>query len=776
MRGAHRQGSFHLRSFASLYPPVALALAPLLAALAPLLIPIARNFEYEYATLAAYAVLILLPLLGLIVDPRRSVRASHWALGFAAAPLFSAWPAFLAFQTQLCLCSQRDFWLWWLLQFTPHLLLAIAVFCGVLRFRADGYTRRFTGTVLLSLLALLVAQLTWMLWMLPQKRITHLIAGFIHGAIYDNWIPLDGGILLARGSHTLIALALLISVARTKRIWRLSLASGFLLSSLMLSLKATGFPSQSQGLDALIDLMPVKKSGQGFSLHFREPNSEQQRIRLEELYESTVFHMQDLSRQLEVKGGHVHIFVYPSREEKKLWFGGDGTDITDVVTPSIHINLEAWPHSTLRHELVHALASSFAFHGLGFHPNLAFTEGLAVALAPLEEELSLHAGAASLVYSGRLARPTALFSPLFWSQSGRRAYTVAGSILKFLIDRYGIAKVKQLYGGASWSDVFGEDAVVILDDWKNFLKERFPPREEAITAESLFRYPGILDDTCPHSKSLLARSSSERLTQWRQPPGWDPKKDYWPWRLSLSREPDVRLSALESELRQLWEDFTEEGARKILARIENMVLEPPRAIEDIEAFLLKVDLLVSLERHQEAEEELGRYLKVLSSYQIGDALIRQLWVRALLLGEAPREAEPWLRFIAGIESDVPAWQAGPTSWITRYLYLRNYNFGPRHQKLLEAFSRLAVPSALPDTFAVEWHRSLGMQWMRGGIYGRAAAAFLKAATLAPEGKREALALYAEEAKARDREGRSYEVRTESGSGTGKAETDSAHSR
>lgn len=747
-----------MRFLFPLYPPVALALAPFIAALGPLLVPIARNFEYEYLTLASYFVLLLLPLCGLLTPRQAAPKPTHWALAFGLSFVLSALPGGLSFLLGICLCSQKDFWLWWFLQFAPHLLLSQAVFFFVLRLRRERFTRRFCITVLLSVLALLLAQLTWTLWMLPQKRITHLIAGFIHGAIYDNWIPLDPGIVLARGSHALIALALLILAGYgpsvRMKIWRLALAGSMLLSSLMLSLKAQTYPSQSQGLEALSRLMPTQKKGKSFTLHYREPTSEIQRTRLEELYEATNFHMDDLQHELQVQGTHVHIFVYPSREEKKLWFGGDGTDITDVVTPSIHINLEPWPHSTLRHELVHALSSSFAFHGLGFHPNLAFTEGLAVALAPFEEELSLHAGAASLVSSGRLAHPSALFSPLFWSQSGRRAYTVAGSILKFLIDRYGIEKVKQLYGGESWHEVFGEDSQSILDDWKRFLTQSFPPREEAITAEALFRYPGILDDTCPHSKALLSKSSADRLTQWRQPTDWNPQTDYWPWRLRLSQEPDVQLSALQAEVEALWEHFTIEGARAILARLDKKVLLPPRALEDIELFLLKIDLLVALERTSEARAAIEGYQSLLSSYQIGDSLVRQLWVRSLLLGEPMDQARPWLRFLAGIDQNAPSWQPQHTSWVTRYLYLRNYNFGPRHQKLLEAFERLPVPEALPDTFAVEWHRSLGMQWMRGGAYGRAADAFIKAAALAPEGKREALALYAKEAKARDREGKS----------------------
>ncbi len=747
--------SFALHRAGHRLPPfMTLGIAPLLAALLPLLLPIARNLEYEYVTLASYLVLLLFPLLALTADVKLRYPRQQWIIAAFAASLISPLPAWIGLSSKLCLCAQDDFWVWWLIQFIPHFALGLAAFFFVLQKRQAGHSRRFCSIVLLSILVVLLLQLGWTLWTLPQKRITHLLAGFIHGAIYDNWIPLDTGILLARATHFLLALILLTHLLIKREPWRFWLLALLVSISLFTSLKAKTYPSQSQGLQALAELMPSKKTGERFTIHYREPTSEAQRLHLEELYAATIFHMKDLAAQLLVYDTHVHIFVYPSREDKKLWFGGDGTDITDVVTPSIHINLEAWPHPTLRHELVHALSSSFAFHGLGFHPNLAFTEGLAVALAPLEEDISLHAGAASLVSSGRLAQPTALFSPLFWSQSGRRAYTVAGSILKFLIDRYGIAKVKELYGGASWQEVFGAESGPILKDWEKFLRERYPAREETITAEALFRYPGILDDICPHSKALLAKSSGEPLTQWRQPSGWIPKHDYWPWRLKLSQDPDVRLSALQEEVNQLWESFTPAKAEKLFARLDQLILDPPRAIEDIETFILRIDLLVALKRYEEAAAEIKDYQKVLSSYQIGDGLVRQLWVRYLLLIEPDAETRPWLRFLAGIDASTPRWRQGQSRFVTRYLYLRNYNFGPRQQKFLEGLAQLELAEGLPDTFGVEWHRSLGVQWMRGGFYHRAAEAFAKASELAPEGKREALTLYVLEAKARDKEARS----------------------
>lgn len=735
---------------ASLSAPLFFALCPLLAGLLPLLLPIARNFEYEYATLSAYAVLLLYGIMGLALPLPRAPLARPWlVLSGLAAPLLASLPAWIAFRGGFCLCGERDFWMWWVMQFGPHLLWGQLSFLVLLKWRQGGQTRRFCAFVALGLLIALLLHLSATLWLQPQKRTTHLLAGFIHGAIYDTWIPIDPGIILSRGTHALLALSMAALLLPQRHLHRI-VAIPLLLLSFFNASRAMHYPSQSHGRAALEALMPLKRSGERFTLHYRDLDSKILASRLDDLFAAATFHMRDLSQKLLVYDTHVHIFVYPSREEKKLWFGGDGTDITDVVTPSIHINLESWPHSTLRHELVHALASSFAFHGLGFHPNLAFTEGLAVALAPEEEEMSLHAGAASLLQSGRILHPESLFSPLFWSESGRRAYTMAGSIIKFLLDHYGITKVKDLYAGHSWESIFASDASAILDQWQKFLNANYPPATESIAAETLFRYPGILEDVCPHTKSLFLRTNEDPLIARRQPIAWDPDLSYWDWRLSLAHEDESQLAAMQAKVSRLWEKFKPEEAANLLLDIDRLRRDPPHSLEDIEYFVLKIDLLVALEQYAAARTETLAAIQKLRAYRIGDNLQRQLWVRMLLLEEPLAEARPWLRLLAGIDRNVPSWQASFKAWVVKYLFVRNSSIGSNQLALLRRFSEEEVPEGLPATFAVEWQRTIGLQWMRSKNYPEAEKAFLKAAALAPEAKRDALTLYAIEARDRQK--------------------------
>ncbi len=713
------------------------ALFALFSSLIPLVLPLARNLEYEYASLVAY-LLLLMPL----VDGFGKFKLPSLPSAFLQLLICSAFtllPALILFKTQICLCSENDFRFWWFVQILPHLCFSLAVTWWMRKARGEGrkYLRLTYALVLLGLFL----HLAWTLWSLPQKRITHVLSGFIHGAIYDNGIAVDDGILWARSTHLLLALGLMTWIFLPK-IRAKALALVFVVASLYTSYRASQFPSTTHGLVTLNEQMPETKTSRYFTLHYKKPNSAERQALIEQIFASAEFHAEEIGSLFSGDSPHVQIYIYPSRRDKKLWFGGDGTDITDVKTPSVHIVAESWPHGTLRHELVHAMASSIAFHGLGFHPNMAFTEGLATALAPTEDELSLHAGAASVLRSQKID-PERLFSPLFWGESGRRAYTVAGSLIKYLIDHYGFTQVKALYAGKAWEDVFSRPSSALIEEWRDFLSKNYAEDKEDIASEALFRYPGILNDLCPHSKALLASSSKQDLVQIRQPKGWVVERDYWTWRLMLEPGPSTRLQLLK-------EDFFLQGAsEELLERVERERNVPIRVQEDIEAAMLAFDMLVAMNRPQEAARHISDLLMELERYKISDSTLRQLWSRKVLGLMDNGSSRAWLKLLAGLMASVPKLEGEPRDnpWILNYLYLRNHRFAESEKSLIDVLALEPVPKEYPRSFAVEWWKILGTRYFELREYSKAAIAFENAAKEASEGAKDALLLQAREVSA-----------------------------
>ena len=310
---------------------------------------------------------------------------------------------------------------------------------------------------------------------------------------------------------------------------------------------------------------------EGFRVFYRSPTSAADVSRISE---QAGFHLREIAGQLGLSlplRPRISIYVYPDGRRKKLWFGaGDRTDVTDVVGPSIHINPIAGRgelHPTLRHELVHAAAAPYGYHGLGFHPAIALTEGLAIALAPEPRRLELHAAAAYLLaqkdYGSRGA-----FQPAFWRTAGPRAYTVAGSFLRYLLDQGGRAWVLPLYGGhQDWQELFGRTRRELLEDWKSFIAPLYQAEREELLARRLYREPSLFDDQCPHTRALLQQEDEgERwIRGWRRPLEFRPARDFPRWleRRALPGSEEQlgrRLSKLRRELRRLYRNRPQEGS------------------------------------------------------------------------------------------------------------------------------------------------------------------------------------------------------------------------
>lgn len=745
-----------------------LVLAYLLAVAAPLVTAVGANLEYEFALMASVAALIFIPLVAVMQPlsfaPRDEDGQWHVAIPaelfwtFVVAPAVSGGAAFLMFWIGHCPCSKPGFGFWMAVLFLPALILAHALHYALMRARLRGLSRWFGVLSIVVILIGACAITGYQLWVNPQKRLVSLVFGFLHGPVYDDWIAFDQGILLQRLAQLLLATALLLAAwfrgQKTVILAVLVLVTAWGAAGHF----AQEFPSATTGAAALAERLSGKLEGQGFTLHYVQAKPGQKpSIAIQRLFRDTEFHVQELSSLFhESQPPHVQVYVYPSDDQKKLWFGGGSTDVTDVYTPSIHISQGSWPHPTLRHELVHALSSGFAFHGLGFHPNMAFTEGLAVALAPSERTLSLDDGTASLLASQRLPPLAELFSPAFWRVSGSRAYTAAGSLINFLIERHGIAGVKALYSGKGWREAFEtnsskSDAQVrdaAIAAWTAAIQKGYDRQRNALFTEALFRYPGVFEDECPHSKADLARSRAESVwVRIRQPIGWKPEQDLSPWLLAIDpQDQQTRLRQWRADIRKAATDRADgrlETWRETLKRARK---SPPAALEDVEMALLESDVDRAGGAGDESRKILAELTTAGTKSFFGESLRREIEARTAierLYDDA--SAQSWRRYLAGWAKTPPEKRDGEP-WLATYLRLRNGQLDSGGAAGLKKALEAPVDPSLSASFHVEWYRLLANKLMREGAFADAAFAYRKAAEVTPTASKD---LYQEQARRAD---------------------------
>ena len=592
------------------------------------------------------------------------------------------------------------------------------------------------------------------MWTTPQKRGLNLVWGFLHGPIYDDWIGLDAGIIIGRLSHLFLAILLLLLAwfkDRTAHISACIIVAG---AWFVTSVTASWSPSVGAGAEKLNHSLQLSLPGEGFTLRWAASEKVSVSddkiipISIQRLHRDISFHIIELGEILkEPKLPYVTVYAYPDNDSKKLWFGGGATDVADIYTPSIHITLGEWPHPTLRHELAHALTSGFAFHGIGFHPNMAFTEGLAVALAPNERSMSLHESAASLLATGRVKSVEDLFSASgFWKESGGRAYSVAGSLIQYLIDTKGIASVKLLYAGKSWQDALGEAQNTTLARWQNFIKNSYNSKTEGIQAEALYRYPGILKDQCPHGKADLRRARSDGLlTRLRQPVGWDSDDDYLGWLLTLDpKDIETRLAIWKAETKKIAEEHVP-VPEKILSW-RNTVGQsrswPPKTLEDIDLAILESDLRRVEGDKIGSSQILNELLTFASSTTVGDSLLRQIGARLEIENKvADPFALEWRKYLAGWRRVLPEARADEP-WLITYLRMRR---APITEMADPGMLRILADAPADDSmgstkaaFQFEWDRLIATRMFNIQAYSDAENIFKKMAESAKPGRKEIL--------------------------------------
>ncbi|MFK7825360.1 MAG: hypothetical protein AB8G05_14490 [Oligoflexales bacterium] len=731
----------------------------LILSILPLFAKVGQNLEYEYSLIFSWLVLIIIPL-GILFLPKRYLYDAHHKLLILDKPewyaglyiiiclvisLLIGWSQFLLGS---CRCTPSEFWLWYGLNSIPAVILSLLL-CLVLINWGVKYSRKKMIGLLSAFYLMSFLDLFFWLWFFPQKRISHFVFGFLHGPIYDRYIPVDMGIIFIRSAHLFLSLGLFFAIISAyyskKKVLSLILLSCYFLSAWY----SSQYSSVGHGAKRLKMVLPETYEEEGFLIHYVKGKNGKYLNAARNLVLESRFHLSELKEKLKLsKSSKVHIYAYPSSLTKKLAFGGGGTDVTDVFTPSIHISLTSQLYPSLRHELVHALGSDFGFFGLGFHPNMALTEGLAVALAPELRSLDIHEGAYEILKRNSFVSIEILFSPFFWMVAGPRSYTISGSLVSYLLAQFGAEGLKSLYSGQSFEQAFQMDSKKVFKNWFLYIKKISENKENSILAESIFRSPGALYEKCTHSKPVLRKKAKDgSFLKFRQPADWKVKRDYDPWFLSLdpdSKEARTRMLFREAQSfsKVIFGDSDRNVSQELKGLDKKIFTEidrPFRYLEDSELQLLQSDLWFHLNR-KNSIRILSELADELENKNFGEVISRKVFARVILeQGLNLENIRIWRRYLAGWGRLPKRAQHYHTAlsepWLLQYLRLRNQ--GDEDWKALNVNQRAfesEVPHEFPNTFKEQWFAYLAKNFLKHKDYKRAAKAWKKCSEYSKSGK------------------------------------------
>jgi len=212
-------------------------------------------------------------------------------------------------------------------------------------------------------------------------------------------------------------------------------------------------------------------------------------------------------------------FYFRSAEQKRQLMGAYSTYIAKPWMNQVYLQLRPWPHPAIAHEIAHIVvantgAGPFRISGRfrGLWPNPALIEGVAVAAAWSDSaEMTPHQWARAMIEIGRAPPLRLLFGVGFLGQPKRQAYTLAGSLLRFIRDNYGAHAIRRIYRTCDIESALGMSFDELEKKWRQAVMSVALPEPALGLAKARFAKRAIFSSVCPHQ---VARLQSRLEADW----------------------------------------------------------------------------------------------------------------------------------------------------------------------------------------------------------------------------------------------------------------------
>ncbi len=300
-----------------------------------------------------------------------------------------------------------------------------------------------------------------------------------------------------------------VSAAHRKTLALLFIPGLVLASALSMYGDELGFSNSMRNLQRRL---PGTHSSAHFLLLYDTAAVEAEDIRL--IAEEHEFRLHQVCSELGIPlPDRITSVLYPDRDTRGSLLGTYSSEVARPWKAEIHLSMDGWSES-LKHELVHVAARAFGpnYIGVPFIRVLGLTEGLAMAVEWDYGDRSLHEYAAGMLHYGLLPPVRRFMSTLgFASGSSSVGYVAGGSFTRWLIDTYGMARMKKAYQADDIESVYGAGYAKLESGWHAYL--RTLPREssDSLTISYLFRRPSLFTAMCPRAVGERSRAASELL-------------------------------------------------------------------------------------------------------------------------------------------------------------------------------------------------------------------------------------------------------------------------
>ncbi len=306
----------------------------------------------------------------------------------------------------------------------------------------------------------------------PQIYFYNPIFGFYPGTIYDEDLSVDR-ILIAYRIFNLAFFIGLVSISEyltgKKKI------NKFLASLLVITI-IVAFSSLKPTLQFATDINRLETNleksilTESFQIHFSPSMNARETEFAAILHE---YYLDQIKINLKLGRSHkIDSYIFRDRNQKRVILGAGNADIAKPWLNQIYLNSSNYDE-TLKHELVHVLGGEFGstIFRIADDFNPSMIEGLAMAVENNYDGYPVHYMAKLAYQAGYKFPIDKLFSGLnFFTKTSSISYIYSGSFIKYLSDKYGVDKIKKLYGNAEFPKIFGKNISTLAQEYDFFLK------------------------------------------------------------------------------------------------------------------------------------------------------------------------------------------------------------------------------------------------------------------------------------------------------------------
>lgn len=393
--------------------------------------------------------------------------------------------------------------------------------------------------VVLPIVVLAVAGF-WRFYRQPPVFIYNPLIGYFPGNMYDEHIKLGMPLVWSRLEQLaavvalvgLVALRLDVPSYRVTRAPRPNRSSFVVLAvALLAAAGAIILRLEAGSLGYAVDAEDIQAAlgGRLETPHFviyyaKTPEIEKDLSVIAEDHE--LRYAQVVSRIGAAPEGKLESYYFANGNQKAELFGARNVEMAKPWRHAIYIDHRAFPHTSLRHEIAHVVASAFGDpifglatqHGVFISPGLV--EGLAVALdwPGGYDRLSPHEAVRVMQVMGVSPSIRELLSINFFTVSPARSYQTAGSFLHFLLEKYGAAKLRALYrSGGDFAEVYAMPLAALEAEWREMIAAIVLPPEVIEGTKERFRGGSVFARPCPHAIAARRDQAANALGRGDRP-------------------------------------------------------------------------------------------------------------------------------------------------------------------------------------------------------------------------------------------------------------------